>query len=340
MSTRVLEAMVRQLLELGFSPAMFSWQGGEPTLAGLDFYRQVVSAQSRFGRPGQVVGNSFQTNGLLLDDEWGEFLARYRFFVGLSLDGPRGIHDAYRTGADGSGSFKETFRAISVLRRHGVEFNILSVLTPETTGKAKELYEFFAGEGLTYLQFIPSVERQPGGENPPFNVTPEGYGRFLCDLFDLWQADGHRVSIRHFDAILERLISGVSPLCIFGKRCDSYVVVESNGDVYPCDFFVYHRWRLGNLGKTHLAELSISEKRREFASMKSRLAERCGDCEWVEWCQGGCMKDRLFAGDPNRTPTYLCDAYRRFFAHAAEDFRRLAREIAEKQGLRLQSDAY
>jgi len=331
MAAKVLETMVRQLVGLGFSPAAFSWQGGEPTLAGLDFFRRAVAFQARFGFSGQVVSNSLQTNGLLIDDEWGEFLAEYRFLVGLSLDGPQELHDAHRKRGGGRGSFVEAMRAADVLRRHGVEFNVLSVLTPLTTGRAGELYRFFVGEGLRYLQFIPCVERAPDGV-APFTVDPEGYGRFLCDLFDAWLGDSRRVSIRLFDAVLERLVTGRSPLCILGRRCDHYLVVEHSGDVYPCDFFVVRRWRLGNLLKTPLADLFGGDKHTQFASMKACLAPGCRDCEWLEMCWGGCPKDRQFVGDPRRVATYLCSAYKMFFAHTGDEFRRLAAELAGQAG--------
>ncbi|MCK4300187.1 MAG: anaerobic sulfatase maturase [Planctomycetes bacterium] len=332
MSSKVLDAMVKQLVGLGFSPAAFSWQGGEPTLAGLDFYRQAVACQARFGSPGQVISNSLQTNGLLIDEEWGEFFAQYRFLIGLSLDGPQELHDAYRKRGDGRGSFSDALRAVAVLRRHKVEFNLLSVLTPLTVGRARELYHFFVEGGLNYLQFIPCVERGPQGGAAPFTVDADGYGRFLCDLFDVWLADGRRASIRLFDAILERLVTGESPLCVLGRRCDHYLVVEHSGDVYPCDFFVVRRWHLGNLLKTPLAKLFGGEKHEQFASMKTQLAPRCRDCEWVEMCWGGCPKDRQFVGDPRRVPTYLCPAYQMLFAHAGGEFRRLAAELAGRVG--------
>ncbi len=327
MDARVLEAMVGQLLRPGFSPAAFSWQGGEPTLAGLDFFRQVVATQSRLGSPGQVVANSLQTNGLLIDDEWGEFLAQYRFLVGLSLDGPKELHDPYRKRGSGRGSFDDAMRAVAVLRRHGVDFNILSVLTPLTVGKAEELYRFFVGEGLRFLQFIPCVERDPAGGAASFTVDAEAYGHFLCELFDVWLADGRRVSIRLFDAILERLVTGTSPLCILGERCDSYLVVEHSGDVYPCDFFVTRRWHLGNVLKDDLTDVFLSGKRSAFASMKAMLAPQCRECKWRELCLGGCLKDRQFVGDPKRVASYLCPAYKRFFSHAADQFRTMAAEL-------------
>ena len=209
-----------------------------------------------------------------------------------------------------------------------MEFNILAVLTPLTTAKAGELYRFFVEEGLYYLQFIPCVERGPEGGAAPFTVDAEAYGRFLCDLFDAWQSDGRRASVRLFDAILERLVTGESPLCIVGRRCDHYLVVEHSGDVYPCDFFVVRRWHLGNLLKTPLERLFGGDKHRRFASIKAQLAPQCRECEWVDMCWGGCLKDRQFVGDPRRVPTYLCPAYKMFFAHAHDDLRRLAADLA------------
>ena len=333
MERNVLEAMVRQLVGLGFSPTAFSWQGGEPTLAGLEFYRQAVALQARFGSPGQVVANSLQTNGVLIDDAWAEFLAEYRFLVGLSLDGPRELHDAYRK-RGGQGSFAEVMRAAEVLRRHQVEFNILSVVTPLTSLRAGELYRFFVGEGFTYLQFIPCVERTPEGRPAPYTVGAEEYGRFLSDLFDAWLADGRRASVRLFDALLEQLITGESPLCVLGGRCDHYLVVEHSGDVYPCDFFVTRRWHLGNLLRTPLAHLYGSEKHTEFACMKGPLAAGCLSCEWSQVCSGGCLKDRQFVGDPKRVASYLCPAHKEFLRHAMDELRTLAEELAPRLAAR------
>jgi uncharacterized protein len=330
MERDVLEAMVRQLVGLGFSPTAFCWQGGEPTLAGLEFYRQAVALQARFGSPGQVVANSLQTNGVLIDDAWAEFLAEYRFLVGLSLDGPRELHDAYRK-RGGEGSFAEVMRAAEVLRRHQVEFNILSVVTPLTSPRAGELYRFFVGEGFTYLQFIPCVERTPEGRPAPYTVGAEEYGRFLSDLFDAWLADGRRASVRLFDALLEQLITGESPLCVLGGRCDHYLVVEHSGDVYPCDFFVTRRWHLGNLLRTPLTHLYGSEKHTEFARMRGPLAPGCLSCEWSQVCSGGCLKDRQFVGDPKRVASYLCPAHKEFFRHAMDEFRTLAPLLAARR---------
>jgi uncharacterized protein len=327
MGTNVLEAMVKQLLGLRFSPTAFSWQGGEPTLAGLEFYRQAVALQSRFGFSGQVVANSLQTNGVLIDDAWAEFLAEYRFLVGLSLDGPQDLHDAYRK-RGGEGTFVEVMRAAEVLRRHEVEFNILSLVTPMGAARGAELYRFFVGEGFTYLQFIPCVERTPDGRLAPYTVGAEEYGRFLSDLFDAWLADGRRASIRLFDALLERLITGESPLCVLGRRCDHYLVVEHSGDVYPCDFFVTRHWQLGNLLQTPLARLYGSEKHAEFAGLKGLLAPECQSCEWKAVCWGGCLKERQIVGDPRRVASYLCPGFRQFFGHAMGGLRRLAKELA------------
>jgi uncharacterized protein len=333
MRANVLEAMVKQLVGLRFSPTAFSWQGGEPTLAGLEFYRQAVALQARFGFSGQVVANSLQTNGVLIDDAWAEFLAEYRFLVGLSLDGPQDLHDAYRKRGD-EGTFAEAMRAAEVLRRHGVEFNILSVVTPLATARAAELYRFFVQDGFTYLQFIPCVERTPEGGLAPYTVAPEEYGRFLSELFDAWLADGRRASIRLFDALLERLITGESPLCVLGRRCDHYLVVEHSGDVYPCDFFVIRRWYLGNLLRTPLARLYGSEKHAEFARLKGLLAPACLACEWSDLCCGGCLKERQIVGDPRRVASYLCAGYKQFFRHAMGELHRLAGELAPQLAAR------
>jgi len=247
MSYKVLRELISQFMALSWERASFCWQGGEPTLAGLDFYREALKYQSFFSIPGQFIENSLQTNGTLIDERWARFLARYNFLVGVSLDGPSELHDYYRKDRSGKPSYERVMKGVEWLRRFNVNFNILVLLNQRNISHPKELYHFFIEHGFRYLQFIPCVERDPKNERiTSYSITPEQYGRFLCEVFDEWIAPGiPEVYIRFFDELLISYVTGEFPSCIFSRECGKYVVVEFNGDVYACDFFVEPRWFFG-----------------------------------------------------------------------------------------------
>lgn len=337
MPDEVLDRMVSDFLGYRFPTSVFTWQGGEPTLAGPDFFRKVVAAQQRHGRGGQSVANALQTNGVLIDDEWAEFLARYRFLVGLSLDGPPEVHDHYRRDRGGRPSFDRVMRAAGTMGRHGVEFNILCMVTDHSRDRGREIYRWLVAQGFNYLQFIPCVEHDPAtGEPAPENVSPDGYGQFLCDVFDEWfeRGDVRKVSVRMFDALVSKKV-GIKQisLCDQGDRCDHYLVVEKDGGVYPCDFFVTRRHRLGNLMDRPLAELFLSDREDSFARLKSAWPAECSRCRHLELCRGGCPKDRLTAGGGKfGGRTLLCEGLMRFFDHAGERLDQLAAMVrAERE---------
>ncbi|MFQ6130935.1 MAG: anaerobic sulfatase maturase [Armatimonadota bacterium] len=333
MSDEVLERMIQEYLAFQPQMASFVWQGGEPTLMGLDFYRRAVELQAKHGQRGQVVANGLQTNGLVLDAEWCEFLREYNFLVGLSLDGPPHVHDHYRRSAAGKGSFERVMGALRPLRESGTEFNLLVMATPVSAPRGRELYDFFRSHNLDFLQFIPCVERDPAtGGIADYSVTPQGYGQLLCDVFDCWAEDDWRGTyIRMFNDLLAVYSGQQMPTCIFRDRCGDYVVVEYNGDVYACDFFVEPEWRLGNIMEQPLAEIVASDKFAQFADRKSDYGAPCRSCEWLHLCHGGCPKYRLVSYDDHRAPTYLCAAYRQLFAHADERLRAMARELESER---------
>ena len=326
MSDEVLGAVIKQYLGLGLPQSIFSWQGGEPTLAGLDFYQKVVNLQMKYGRGGQVVGNALQTNAILIDDDWARFLAKYKFLVGVSLDGPKEIHDKFRRREGGQRTFDRVMAGISALRRQGVAFNILTLVTSANEKRAREVYLFLRENGFNFLQFIPCVEEDPSGSGlAPFSVTPEGYGDFLCELFDEWLKDGYPgVSIRLFDSLLEYYIFDRMPLCVLGPSCDGYVLIEASGDVYPCDFFVEKKWRLGNILEEDLLTIFGSPRHRGFSKMKTLLAVECEGCQWRRMCYGGCLKDRERCGESLKVPSPLCPAYQKFFQHTQDYFKSAA----------------
>ena len=334
----VLERMVEDFLSYRFPVSVFSWQGGEPTLAGLDFFKQVVELQKKHGVNGQSVGNSIQTNGVLIDDDWASFFNKYKFLIGVSLDGPRDVHDRYRMMVNGSSSWRKTMDCIELLRKHNVEFSILCVVNNVNVQDGVKLYRWFIGNGIRNLQFIPCVERDPDtGRITEFSVGPTEFGKFLIDVFDEWKKrDIGRVFVRTFDSLLTYLVSGEHVFCVFGDDCHRYLLVEQNGDVYPCDFFVEEGWKLGNVVETSLGSMFESEKEKEFASHRTRYSDECGSCRWVEFCGGGCQKERLdINGNPARH-TYLCDSYKMFFSHAYDDLNVIKDKLvkAEKKGVR------
>lgn len=317
MTIQDAEVLIRKTLQLDCREYQFCWQGGEPTLMGIDFFREIVRMQQEHGRSGQVIGNSIQTNGVLIDDRWAQFLAESSFLVGLSLDGPEDVHDHYRKTPAGKGTFNEVMKAAGYLRRHGVAFNILTLLTHRNVKQVERLYGFFRREGFSHIQFIPCLERNPvTGEVLPHSITADELGRFHCALFDLWMRDGfYDVSIRTFEDILIYYIDGVHTSCNWLRECASYLVIEHNGDVYPCDFFVYPEWKLGNIREDAYHQIMENPLRRSFARMKSALPGQCRNCRYLDFCNGDCLKFRVPAGNGSERECALCEARRMLFEH-------------------------
>ncbi|MHB1317384.1 MAG: anaerobic sulfatase maturase [Anaerolineae bacterium] len=329
MSGDVLETLISQAMKLDRTQAIFGWQGGEPTLCGLGFFEQVVALQQRYGFPGQSVSNGLQTNGLLLDEDWARFLRRYNFLVGVSLDGPEQYHDRYRVHVNGAGTHARVMESIARLERQGVAFNILSVVNRETAGHGAEIYDYLVDQGFRYLQFIPCVEMDPGtGEIAEFSVTPEQYGNFLCEVFDRWYAGGYpEVSIRDFDSILGTYVGQGASVCCYQERCGSYLVVEYNGDLYPCDFYVRQDLLLGNLSEITLQNAFRSDKLERFVGHKSDPREECQRCAWQRLCRQGCPR---FLGLGGVGRHYLCRALQQFFAHSYDGFMQLRAELGSR----------
>jgi len=328
MSDLVLRELVAQYMGLSWDRASFCWQGGEPTLAGLDFYRKAVEYQSLFAAPGQIVENSLQTNGILIDEEWAKFLARHEFLVGVSLDGPPELHDYYRKDHAAAPSYDKVIEGIDWLRRFNVDFNILVLLNSRNIEHPKGLYRFFLKEGLRYLQFIPCLERDPEtGKIAEYSITPEQYGRFLIEVFDEWTIGGvPKVYVRDFDELLIAYVTGEAPSCTFSRECGKYVVIEYNGDVYACDFYVEPQWFLGNFTEQPLEEIIATEKFLKFKKQKSNLAGNCEGCPWLKHCRGGCPKHWAVT---NSERNYFCSSYRMFFEHSHKEFLRLKRYVEE-----------
>lgn len=329
MSDDILEAYIKQQFEAQEgSEVIFTWQGGEPTLMGLDFFRKVIALQKKFSQ-GRTARNAIQTNGVLLDDDWGNFLHGENFLVGLSIDGPEDIHNMYRTDRTGKPTFDRVMRGLDVLKNRNVEFNTLSVVHRESARRPLEIYNFLKETGSQYLQFIPLVDRatgiknQPGGRTEISTVTeasviPEDYGNFLISIFDTWvRVDVGSTFVQLFDVALGQWMGMPSGLCLFSESCGDAVALEHNGDVYSCDHFVSPSYKLGNLLNQSLGDLVRSDSQRAFGRAKAdTLPGYCLRCPVKFACHGECPKNRFTLtpdGDPGLN--YLCAAYRMFFTH-------------------------
>jgi uncharacterized protein len=354
MSGEVLETLVRDYMKLGFPVVGFAWQGGEPTLMGVDFFAKAVELQKKYGTSGQQVSNTLQTNGALLDDNWCRFFHDNKFLLGISIDGPKQFHDRYRVDHSGAGTFERVMRGIQACKRHQVEFSALVLLNNVNVEQPQELFDFLVENELTYIQFIPCVERDRVTNKPAdFSVTPKQYGDFLCSLFDLWYNYGpERLNIREFDSLLAHYVMGKHTICTYSKQCAGFVVIEHTGDAFCCEFFVEPQWRLGNILETPLEKLAGDRKKRAFARNKEKLCAKCLICRHLVICRGGCMKDRVrldtgcstWHGLPARANTakmavphiesrskdresYFCESYRQFFDYTVPRFVQIAAGI-------------
>jgi uncharacterized protein len=333
MSDTVLEATVRGYMATAQPTYQFGWQGGEPTLLGVDFFRRAVQYQQRFGRGGASVANGLQTNATLITDELAALLAEYRFLTGVSLDGPGYLHDRYRQAADGRGSHAEVLAGIRRLETRQAEFNLLVLVSAANVGEPAAVYHYLCEHGWLHHQYIPCVEPDARRRLLPFSISAAAWGEFLCRLFDIWYpADTRRVSIRLFDSVLALLVDGARTICPFGSTCCQYFVVEYNGDVFPCDFFVEKRWGLGNVLTDAWETVQPSPIYQRFGEQKSCWHVECGVCTWQWICQGDCLKHRLcVAGGEPRQLSHLCAGWRLFFEHTMPRFRALATVVTAER---------
>jgi uncharacterized protein len=327
MTTETLERLVDTYLFYSYPNSVFAFQGGEPTLAGLPFFERLVEFQKHYGRDGQSVSNALQTNAMLLDKNWCDLFRAYQFLLGVSLDGPEELHDRYRYNKDGHGTWKRVMESVELLQKNGVEFNILCVLSQANVDRPKELYRFYRGLGIDNIQFIPLAEFDGQGNPLPFTIRPEQYGRFLCELFDVWWPERRKVRIRLFDNIAEALAGQKPGTCTMHETCDSYVVVEYNGDVYPCDFFVEGAWKLGNVDLDSWPEIARRTRRYSFASKKTLAHPDCQVCEYQSICHGGCPKFRHGPHANFDDLDYFCTAYKMIYARSVDPLRADLRKL-------------
>jgi len=328
MSEETLETMIRSFMSVPLPNYSFGWQGGEPTLMGLPFFKKAVALQKQYGRPGSVVSNGLQTNATLITDEMAEFLGEYKFLLGVSLDGPREIHDHYRRDAANEGSFDRILKTIDRLNTYSVDFNTLILVNDQNVTKAREVYEFHRDIGSYYQQYIPCVEFDNSGSLLPFSINGQQWGDFLCELFDCWIArDTRKVSIRLFDSILSFMVENRYNVCHMGRNCRQYFVVEYNGDIYPCDFFVYPELKLGNIRTVSWQEAYESSTFKQFGASKTKWNGLCHTCEFLPFCSGDCMKHRNLREKGPDQLSVLCQGWKQFYSHSLKKFEKLAREI-------------
>jgi uncharacterized protein len=327
MNDEVLERLVDTYVFYAHPTAVFVFQGGEPTLAGLGFYERLVELQKERGRAGLSVSNAIQTNGVLLDADWCRLFREYHWLVGVSLDGPEAVHDLYRPNKAGQGTWRKVIRGVETLQANQAEFNILCVVSKANVGKARELYRFFRSLGIENLQFIPLAEFDGAGDPLEFTIAPNEYGRFLLELFDAWWPDRRKVRIRFFDNIAEALAGQRPGNCTMHTTCDSYAVIEYNGDVYPCDFFVEKEWKLGNVLVDSWSEIARRQKRYRFAANKTLPHPVCEVCEYQTICHGGCPKLRKGPHGRFEDLDYFCPAYKMIYARATGPLRRELRTL-------------
>lgn len=336
MSPEVQEEMIRQVMQQSGEAISFAWQGGEPALMGLDFYQRAIELEKKYGRNGQSVGNGFQTNGTLLDREWARFFKKYDWLIGLSLDGPKHIHDRYRLDKGLHPTHEKVESVARMLLEEGVAVNAMCCITDYSADYAEELYNYYKSIGLTWMQFIPVVEtdKNDPSKAASFSLTAEKYGHFLNTLFDLWMNDFKNgeptTSVRHFESVFHTYVGLEPPDCTMMKECGPYVVVEHNGSVYSCDFFVEPKFRLGNIRHGRLIDMLNSKKQDDFGKAKNLLPRKCKMCPWYTKCYGGCTKDRIKDPSDNRQPRF-CQAYQMFFSHADSRLKVLAEMWHKKQ---------
>jgi uncharacterized protein len=355
----VLERYISQYIAGVTGPeVVFSWQGGEPTLPGLDFFRKVVALEKKHAKPFQVIQNDLQTNGTLLDEEWGAFLKENRFLVGLSIDGPRQIHDKYRVTKGRKPTFEKVFAAAKLLKRHGVPFNTLTCVHRFNARKPLDVYRFLRNEvGATHMQFLPIVEykgfervapqrwdqsalpkdgepqARPGHPESivtEWSVDPEDWGYFLCKVFDEWRnRDQGKIMVNQFETLVSQHLGLGSQICVYSEFCGRGVAVEHDGSVYACDHYVYPEYRIGNLKAGRLADMVYSREQVKFGfAKKETLPQYCRQCPFLTDCWGECPKNRILRtpdGEPGLN--YLCRGFKTFFARAIPEVEKIVAEL-------------
>ena len=342
MTYEMLETFIREYIAANDVPeVLFNWHGGEPLLMGLDFYRKAIQLQEKYAS-GKRIRNALQTNATLVTAEWAAFFRENGFLIGVSLDGPKDVHDCYRAGKGGGSTSERVVKGIAELYKAGVDYNIMATVNHKSEGRGLEIYQFLKGAGTRFIQFMPVLEHvkdgrivspdEDGSQIAPWSVSAEGFGRFLCDIFDYWvRHDVGSVFINQFDSTLAMWCGEQPGTCTFAQTCGGNSVIEHNGDLYPCDHFVYEDYRIGNVLETDLRTLMASEKQIRFGiDKRNGLPKKCVTCRWYFACHGECPKhrfNRTDSGEPGLNA--LCDGYSMFFSHVAPYMERMKQLLSE-----------
>ena len=341
MDDESLETFIRQYIDSQPTKnVVFNWHGGEALLRPVSYYRKIMELEKKYGA-GREISNTIQTNGTLLTDEWCEFFKENNFLVGVSIDGPKHLHDKYRKRHDGTSSFDDVMEGIEMLNRHRVDWNVLATVNAANADYPVETYNFLKSLGTPFLQFTPVVERikrdgmlaHQGDENvklAEFSVKPQQWGKFMIGVFDEWvKSDVGEVYVQLFDATLANKMGAQSPVCTMAEECGNALAVEFNGDVYSCDHFVFPRYKLGNIHKGALWQMAMSPEQKRFsAKKKDSLPRKCRACEYLWACHGECPRNRFVkTSEKGRYLNYLCDGYRAFFEHVSPAMDFMKREL-------------
>ncbi|SEO89708.1 uncharacterized protein SAMN04488134_11622 [Amphibacillus marinus] len=334
---RTLAKFIKEYMEMSHGLVNFVWQGGEPLLAGIDFFETVIYYQKKYSTKYKRAKNSVQTNGILINQRWADFFAEHNFFVGVSLDGPKEINDQRRVTRSGQPSFNLVIRGLNYLRSAGVEFNILTVIHETNVRHGKALMAFYLEEGFSHVQFIPCMDfkaqhlEQPG----VFAITAKEYGEFLCEVFDYWYNDGYpTLSIRFFDNLLTAYLNYTPEHCVQQEACPRTIVFEQNGNAYPCDFYMDEHYLLGNITENSFREIASHANMEKFLLEKPSLPAQCQNCEFLTLCHGGCPRNRL-SSDNEAGVEYFCESYQQIYRYAEQRMQALANRIKHDKLLAL-----
>lgn len=330
-----LKKLIKEYMMYNRGIASFIWQGGEPLLAGLDFFNEVISFEVEFAPPNTFISNAIQTNGTLINEKWAKFLKFYNFLVGVSLDGPRDIHDSRRNFNNGNGSFDAVMRGLNILENYGVDYNILTVVHRGNISRTNALMDFYKQNRFKWIQFLPAMKFNSHNPESPakYEINAHEYGQFLRETFDWWFKEFMRnatppFSIRFFDDVLSTYINDDPGFCVISKECINTLIIEQNGDIFPCDFFMSDRWKLGNIGSDDLESITKSDTYKEFRHLKLVLSDKCNTCKWKNKCYGGCPRNRNYRNNEYNID-YFCEAYYDFYEYTRERMKQLACTLKE-----------
>lgn len=331
MDSGTAKSLIELALKSSERSCTFAFQGGEPTLSGLDFYKDFIKMVKEKNDKKLEINYAIQTNGIVIDEQWAKLFKENNFLVGISLDGPSNIHNMNRKMPDGSNTYNGVMKAIRILEKHEVDFNILTVVTSQTARFVESTYNFLQKNNLKYHQYIACLdplEEERG--NAKYSLTPKLYGDFLCKLFDLWYADlqqNNQPYIRYFENLVAMFMGQSPEQCGMVGVCTAQYVVESDGGVYPCDFYVTDDYLIGNVKENTIEEMNEKCLSIGFVEKSRKIADECKICKWIKICRGGCRRDRDFLGENGLGLNYFCSSYKRFFEYSYRRFEEIARII-------------